>query len=68
MTTIISYLLITSFFILEGRLRQGKAAKSREATETDRSSTQWVGGAFGLSLVTILVAPILNALHLGQIS
>ena len=68
MTTIIAYLLIASFFILEGRLRQGQEAKSREATETDRRSTQWVGGAFGLSLVSILAAPILNALHVGQIS
>jgi protein-S-isoprenylcysteine O-methyltransferase Ste14 len=68
MTPIISYLLIASFFVLEARLRQGQEAKSREATETDRRSTQWVGGEFGLSLVPIVVAPILNALHVGQIS
>ena len=68
MTTIMSYLLIASFLILEGRLRQGLEAKSREATKTDRRSTQRLGGAFGLSLASVLAAPVLNALHVGQIS
>jgi protein-S-isoprenylcysteine O-methyltransferase Ste14 len=68
MTTILAYLVIVSFFILERRLRQGREAKSREATESDRRSTQRVGMAFGLSLVFVVAAPILNALHVGQIA
>ena len=64
---IIAYLLMLLFFIVERKLRQGQEAKSWETTSADRRSTRYVGVAFGISLVLILFAPLLNTLHVGQI-
>ncbi len=60
MTTVIAYILIASFLFLEGRLRKGNEAKTLEATEVDRGSTRRVGAAFGLCIIMMLIAPILN--------
>ncbi|HLY25727.1 MAG TPA: isoprenylcysteine carboxylmethyltransferase family protein [Aggregatilineales bacterium] len=68
MTTIIAYVLIASFFILEGRLRQGHEAKTLETTEADRGSTRRIGAAFGTCILLMVVAPILNALSIGKIT
>jgi|SRR5579859_844543 len=62
-----AYLLLALFLVLEGRLRQGSAARSREAGEHDRSSTQYVGAAFGLSMLCMLLAPLLNYFKLGAV-
>ena len=67
-TTIGAYLLLVLFFILEGRLRQGSAAKSREVGEHDRSSTNFIGLAFGVSILSMLLAPLLNAFNLGSVT
>jgi protein-S-isoprenylcysteine O-methyltransferase Ste14 len=66
-TTLGAYLLLALFFVFEGRLRQGSAAKSREAGEHDRSSTNFVGAAFGLSILCMLLAPLLNYFNLGRL-
>jgi protein-S-isoprenylcysteine O-methyltransferase len=66
-TTIGAYLLLVLFFVFEGRLRQGQAAKSFEAGEHDRSSTSYIGAAFGLGILCILLAPALNWLKIGNL-
>lgn len=68
MTTIIAYLLIASFLVLEGRLRKGREAQTLEATEADRGSTRRIGVVFGICILLMLAAPLLNLLHLGQIA
>jgi protein-S-isoprenylcysteine O-methyltransferase len=66
-TTLTAYLLVVIFFILEGRVRQGQAAKSFAAGEHDRGSTRRIGTAFGLSILLLLLAPLLNFLKLGGV-
>lgn len=65
---IIAYLFIILFFFIERKLRQGQEAKSWETTAEDRRSTRYVGIAFGIAFMAILVAPFLNHLHVCEIS
>src|SRR5258708_13217095 len=67
MTTICAYAIIAFFFFVESRLRQGKAAKSRETGEADQHSTKRIGQAFGVMFLTLLLAPILNYFGVGTI-
>jgi protein-S-isoprenylcysteine O-methyltransferase Ste14 len=67
LTTIIAILLILLFVFVEGRLRQGDRAKSLETGQADRGSTRLVGGAFGFSLLMLLVAPLLNLFHVASL-
>jgi len=62
-----AYLLLIVFFIFEGRLRQGEAARSREAGQHDQGSTNYVGAAFGLSMVCLLLAPLLDYFKLASL-
>ncbi len=66
-TTVIAYLLVVVFFVLEGRVRQGQAAKSFEAGQHDRGSTRYIGAAFGLSILVLLLASLLNLLKLADL-
>jgi protein-S-isoprenylcysteine O-methyltransferase Ste14 len=59
----IAYLLLGMFFILERRLRQGRAARSLETSDSDRNSTRLIGGALLISLLAMLLAPVLNRLQ-----
>jgi protein-S-isoprenylcysteine O-methyltransferase Ste14 len=68
LTTICAYLLIGIFFLgIEGRLRQGQEAKSLQAGQFDHGSTALIGVAVQTSFVTLLLAPVLNHLQIGQI-
>ena len=64
-TTVLAYLLIICYFIIERFLRKGKKAISLKAGESDRGSSQliWISGLFGIFLV--MSAPILNAYQFG---
>ena len=62
-----AYLLLISLLIFEGRLRQGAAARSRAAGEHDRGSTNTIGAAFGLGLLSMLLAPVLDYFKLGSV-
>ena len=62
-----AYLLLLSFFVLEGRLRQGQAAKSFESGEHDRRSTAAIGVAFALGIVCVLLAPAFNRRGFGNV-
>ena len=63
--TLITYLLLVAFFVMEGRARQGQAAKSLETGEHDRGSTRSIGAALGLGVLILLLAPLLNFFRLG---
>ena len=60
MTTLLAYLLIALFLFLEGRLRRGRSAKSLERGQSDRGSTGLIGGAFLVTGLALLGAPVLN--------
>lgn len=63
----IAYCLIGCFFVVERLLRQGKDARSLQEGQADRGSTRAIGEAFGLALLALLVAPLLNKMRLGRI-
>ncbi len=66
-TTLIGYFLLLIFFYMEGRLRRGAAAKSYEEGEFDRRTTRYLGYAYFISLLALLAAWVLNALHIGRL-
>src|SRR5215470_5682050 len=63
----VAYGLLGSFFVVECLLRQGEGAKSFQEGRADRGSTRAVGGAFGLTLLVLLVAPLLNGRGIGRL-
>ena len=65
---LIAYGLISCFFLVERLLRQGKQARSFQRGQADRGSTSAIGAAFGLALLTLLVAPLLNWQGFGALS
>ncbi len=65
--TIGAYLLLVFFFVFEGRVRQGQAARSLERGEHDRRSTGTIGLAFMLGGACMLLAPVLNFLNIGNV-
>jgi protein-S-isoprenylcysteine O-methyltransferase Ste14 len=67
-TTLGAYLLLVLFFVFEGRVRQGRAAQSLERGEHDRRSTNFIGAAFGLGILCMLLAPVLNYFNLGSVT
>ncbi|HVB20538.1 MAG TPA: isoprenylcysteine carboxylmethyltransferase family protein [Ktedonobacteraceae bacterium] len=62
----IAYSLIGCFIIIERLLRKGEAAKSLQESHADRGSTRAIGAAFGLAMLALLIAPLLNWLKLGR--
>jgi protein-S-isoprenylcysteine O-methyltransferase Ste14 len=65
--TIGAYLLLVFFFVFEGLVRQGQAARSLERGEHDRRSTGSIGPAFMLGGACMLLAPVLNFLNIGNV-
>jgi hypothetical protein len=61
----VAYSLVGSFFVVERLLRQGENARSMQEGSADRGSTRAIGSAFGLALLALLVAPLLNRLRIG---
>jgi len=62
----IAYSLIGSFFVIERLFRKGEAARSLEEGHADRGSTRAIGVAFGIALLALLIAPLLNRLKFGR--
>jgi len=64
-TTVLAYLLIICYFVIERLLRRGQKALSLQAGESDQGSSKviWISGL--LSILLVLFAPILNAYHIG---
>jgi protein-S-isoprenylcysteine O-methyltransferase Ste14 len=67
-TAILAYLLIALFFVVEGRVRTGQQAQTFEASVFDRNSTRRLGMAYGIAVMSLLFAPILNYLSIGRIA
>ena len=66
-TTLLGYFLLVLFFYMEGRLRRGRAAKSFEEGQFDRRTTRFLGYAYGISILALLGAWILEALRIGRL-
>jgi protein-S-isoprenylcysteine O-methyltransferase Ste14 len=64
--TIASYLLIVLYIGLDGRLRSGEKAKDLNLAPSDRKSTLAVARALVTCILLLLLAPLLNYLHIGQ--
>ncbi|MDF5725712.1 MAG: isoprenylcysteine carboxylmethyltransferase family protein [Rhizonema sp. PD37] len=64
-TTILAYLLIICYFVIERKLRKGEKALSLTPGPFDQGSSRimWTSGVF--SLVLVLIAPILNVYQIG---
>ncbi len=64
-TLLIGYGLIVLFVVLERRGRQGEEAKSMDRGASDRRSTLLLGAGYGVCFVIVLLAPVLNLLHVA---
>ncbi len=64
-TTLLGYFILLVFFYAERRLRRGDAARIPQDAPSDRRTTRYVGMAYGISLLALLAAWVLNALHVG---
>ncbi len=64
-TTLLAYLMIGGFFLIDHYARQGSQARSLERGEYDRGSTTLVSAAFLVSALALLAAPFLNHFHEG---
>ena len=64
-TTLVTYLLIIGYFIVERSLRKGESALSLNAGEFDRGSSKAILISGLLKILLVLSAPILNAYSLG---
>ncbi|PZD74382.1 hypothetical protein C1752_01375 [Acaryochloris thomasi RCC1774] len=65
-TTVLAYLLIVCYFIIERLLRKGEKALSLQPSESDQGSSRilWISGL--LSILLALLASILNAIQIGD--
>jgi protein-S-isoprenylcysteine O-methyltransferase Ste14 len=62
------YALLATFLVLERLFRRGAAAKSLDATPTDRGTTRVIGLAFLSSLLLVLSAPFFSRLGWGNVN
>ena len=65
MTTILAYLIIGFFMLVESRLRQSRAAKNMERGTADQDSAKFIGRAF--AVMFLLLAPGLNYFGIGRL-
>ncbi len=68
LTTVLAYLLIGLFFVVESRLRIGHEAKSLDKKPSDRGSTNLLVVAFLLTGLGLLAAPVLNYYQIGRLT
>jgi protein-S-isoprenylcysteine O-methyltransferase len=60
--------LIVGFLVMERSTRRGPHALSLEAGRFDRRTTRLLGLAFVAGILTLLVAPVLNAYRVGTLA
>ncbi len=67
-TTFLGYIVIAGFFLFEGQLRKGQAAKSLKSGEFDQRSTMFIGIAYLICAVAVLLALLLNWMKIAVLS
>ena len=67
LTNVVSYLLIGSFLVLQRVLRRGEQARSLRPSQEDRGTTRLIGLAFGLSILALILAPLLNRFEVARL-
>jgi protein-S-isoprenylcysteine O-methyltransferase len=67
LTNIVSNLLIVFFLVMQRVLRQGDHAKSLCPGLADQGTTRLMGIAFGLGILALLLAPVLNAFEVAPL-
>jgi protein-S-isoprenylcysteine O-methyltransferase Ste14 len=68
LTTILGYLLIGVFLATEGRWRKSRQARRLDGGQFDRRSTGFIGVAFFVSGLVLLLAPVLNNFGMAQVT
>lgn len=65
-TTVLAYILIACYFVMERSLRKGKQALNLKPGAADAGSSHvlWVSGV--ISILLVIAAPILNACQIGE--
>jgi len=66
-STIAAYLLVFVYFASDARLRKSEKARSVVLDESDRKSTYRLVQAFGISILCLLLALLLNYFHIGSL-
>jgi len=61
MPNVIALALLVGFMILQRIMRRGEQARSLQPSPVDCGSTRLLGVAFGLGLLALVAAPLLNA-------
>ena len=67
-TTFLAYIIIASFLLVEGRLRKGQEAQSYERGQFDQRSTMFIGIAFFIGILALLLALLLDWLKIAVLS
>jgi protein-S-isoprenylcysteine O-methyltransferase Ste14 len=67
LTTILAYLIISLYFVIDHYVRQGDQAKSLSRGQYDRGSTVLIGIAFAISGLGMLASPGLDFEKIGLI-
>lgn len=62
----VAYPGLGCFVVAERLLRRGAEARSFEARDSDRGTTRAVGRAFGLNMIVLEAAPLLNRAGIGR--
>jgi protein-S-isoprenylcysteine O-methyltransferase Ste14 len=66
--TIVAYLLIGCFLVMQRAMRQGEQARTLQPEQFDRGSTRLIGKAFIIAILALIAAPALNAFQIGALS
>jgi protein-S-isoprenylcysteine O-methyltransferase len=67
LTTLLAWLLLVSFVVVQRALRRGEQARSLRASAADRGSTRLLAAAFLVGALALVAAPALNALGIGAV-
>ncbi len=57
--TILAYVLVGGFLVIEGRMRQGNEATNLERGKYDQGSTALIGAAYGITIVSLIASALL---------
>lgn len=63
--TLLAYLLIACYFVMERKLRKGEQALSLQTDSSDRGSSRLIWTSGLINILTVLLAPIFNSARIG---